>query len=539
MPDAFLPLQHWPELAARLGDRRTAFVDAAREQAQRRGLAEPLLQARYLNLCCAFGPGFEDRPEHEWALALLLDERLAPAVRLHQLIHRAPAELRRAGQAQTAETLGLADQALLDAAEDEAQPGEVLRQACDVDAFELRVRHAEPMPPYRWSGESWQRSAGAGEPAPLRVSAAEPAPARVNLLAAAAGQGAALRLQLRQAVHGQCRHGLHPAARWVGRHGLSQWQGPVARDLSWNLDGPRPSGPAIGEESSPEISILELPSCGLRDTGLPLGEQKLQLWTYPAEQRLWSLQRRAPLQWRDGLQPPEAGGTRLRIEHDGEPGPAALTSAAQQRFEQALPAAWAAGLAALQQAWQQAVETANAQAQALWFDGRAGCAWGHVPGVPALRAEPPLRLAVQADLQFAQRLHLEGEIAQGGARTRLSLRCEGQQNLVIGEELLGRQAIPAALARLKTQWRWPWSLDFEPIADDGSLLISQLGPATGGLVGEAGLRPRAEGSGWCWFLRLELEALALPLRLYDPVLGDSELHLALLPAQTLVDWSSD
>lgn len=536
MSDAYTPLLHWPELAARLAERRAAFVDAAREQAQRRGLGDALLQARYLNLCCAFGPGFEDRPEHEWALALLLDERLAPAVRLHQLLVRAPGELRRAGQAQAAETLKLADQALLDAFEAESGPEDVLRQACDVEAFELRVRHAEPMLPYRWAGDSWQRSAGAGEPAPLRVTASEPAPPRLHLLAAAAGQGAALRLQLRQAMHGQCRHGLHPAVRWVGRHGLSQWQGPVARELSWNLDGPRPSGLAIGEESSPEISILELPSCGVRDAGVPLGAQKLQLWTYPAQQRLWSLQRRAPLQWRDGLQPVEAQGTRLRVERDGEP---ESSAAAQQRFEQALPAAWAAGMAALQQAWQRSVEAGVAQAQSLWFDGRAGCTWGYVPGVPALQAEPLLRLAVQAELQFAQRIELSGELAQGGARTRLSLRCEGQQPLAIAQELLGRHGMPAALPLLKTGWRWPWRLEFEPIAGEGTAFISQLGPATGGLVGEAGLRPRSEGSGYCWYLKLELEPLALPLRLHDALLGDSELHLALLPAQTLIDWSSD
>ena len=48
----------------------------------------------------------------------------------------------------------------------------------------------------------------------------------------------------------------------------------------------------------------------------------------------------------------------------------------------------------------------------LWFDGRAGCTWGYVPGVPALQAEPLLRLAVQAELMA--RTDLEGLVVLGG-----------------------------------------------------------------------------------------------------------------------------
>src|SRR5262245_6557103 len=87
----------WPEVVERLGTRRDAFFDAAWRQLERRGLADPVAAARYINLCFAFGPGFEDRAENEWALALLADERLADAVKLHQLVRRALRELERRG----------------------------------------------------------------------------------------------------------------------------------------------------------------------------------------------------------------------------------------------------------------------------------------------------------------------------------------------------------------------------------------------------------------------------------------------------------
>lgn len=531
---------HWPALAERLGERRAAFEASALAQAAARGLAEPLLGQRYLNLSCAFGPGFEEKPEHEWALALLLDERLAPPVRLHQLLVRAQAEL--ATRPDTLAALREADQRLMQTAARSAEPGSLLRQPCDIEAWELRVVDAAPLPPYRWADGGWQRTPlGSGEAAPLRVTATEPAPERLHLLAAAEGLGAPLQLQLRQAAHGRCEHGLHPAARWVGRHGLSAWQGDAARSLPWSLHAPAAAAAAtgvIGEQPAPDISTLSLPSCGLRDAGLPLGAQQLQLWTLPAHQQLWRLQRRAPLRWQDGPQPGDSLCT-VRVERDGQLLAGSALQRAQAAFSQSLAVAWHEGLAALGPAWQSALDQATLQAQALWFDGQAGCAWGLVPGLPALRSEPQPRLAVQAELQFALRLQLAGELSQGGARSRVSLRCDGQQALQLNGEWLGAAAARAALPQLKTSWRWPWQLQFEALAGAAGLLVSALGPATGGLVGEAGLRPRRSGSGWCWYLQLQLEPLAAPLRLHDPVLGDSELHLALLPAQTLIDWSDE
>ena len=134
---------HWPAVAERLGRRQEAFLASAAQSAARHGLVDALSQARYLNLCFAFGPGFELKPQHEWALALLADERLQPLVKLHQVLHRARAELQRSGG--DAATLVRADTRLLDDADAALQAQDrdaapLPRQACDIEALELRVR---------------------------------------------------------------------------------------------------------------------------------------------------------------------------------------------------------------------------------------------------------------------------------------------------------------------------------------------------------------------------------------------------------------
>ena len=110
-----LVAQRWGPVLQRLGERRAAFEAAVQQRAAGHGLIDAAVQARYLNLCFAFGPGFEDKTENEWALALLVDQRLRPEVKLHQLVLRAARELeRRSGEPQA---LRAADGAVLDAAD--------------------------------------------------------------------------------------------------------------------------------------------------------------------------------------------------------------------------------------------------------------------------------------------------------------------------------------------------------------------------------------------------------------------------------------
>jgi hypothetical protein len=150
--EAFLD-RHWPEVMARLGDRRAAFLQRVREGAMARGFTAEAQVARFANLCFAFGAGFESRTEHEWALAILLDERLSHRVKLHQLVQRGAAELDRRGGDGTALAgqLRAIDGLLLDVA-DAARievrgsvqlrpPGyePTARVACDIEAVELRL----------------------------------------------------------------------------------------------------------------------------------------------------------------------------------------------------------------------------------------------------------------------------------------------------------------------------------------------------------------------------------------------------------------
>ena len=72
---AFITL-HWPDLRVRLGDLLDGFIDVACTNAASHQIARGVLTARFVNVCCALGPNFERKPENEWALAILADERL-------------------------------------------------------------------------------------------------------------------------------------------------------------------------------------------------------------------------------------------------------------------------------------------------------------------------------------------------------------------------------------------------------------------------------------------------------------------------------
>ena len=79
-------VNQWAELRGRLGGQLGEFVDVVARNAASHQIADDVSVARFLNLCCAFGPNFERKPENEWALALLADERLEERVKLHQLV---------------------------------------------------------------------------------------------------------------------------------------------------------------------------------------------------------------------------------------------------------------------------------------------------------------------------------------------------------------------------------------------------------------------------------------------------------------------
>ena len=537
----------WPDMAARLADRRDAFLARVVEQAQQQGLDDPQSLARYLNLCFAFGPAFETRPENEWALALIVDERLGHAVKLHQLVVAGAEELARRGI--DAAALLVTDRRLLDALEQAAGGAPLPRQACDIEALEFRALDTDWRREYRLEGGLWQHLAAPPPPPALRADASQPATTRLCLLSQPASDGPQTRLQVRQALHGRC--GLpvpHPQMRWLGGHGLMAWQGHAAQTASWTLAAPPPPaappgwGTLLLQEPAPELALLELHACGLRDRGVPLGSQHLQVWTWPAQQWLLTWQRDRLLEqtWpRVASASPvlsAAQGLRVRLARDGAPRAAPNWA---ESLGPALDAALMAGVDKLFSAWSNSAQSPRLSLRAGLFNGHAALTWGLREGAGGLADDPFLRVAGDLKLGLSLLLVLTGEIEQSGARTQVTLRIALETELAL--QLLRESAEPPlaeALAPLQQAIRCPVTLEFAPIASDTGLLWSDFGPATGALVGRFGLRPRAQGGGaWQWFLQLALEPVVAQMAVQDPLLGRSSQHLALLGSLPLIDWS--
>ena len=536
--------QSWPGPIQRLGDRRDAFEAAVAQRAANHGLSAPDEVARYLNLCLAFGHGFEDKTENEWALAILSDDRLRPAVKLHQLVCRAPRELQR--RPTDAATLLAVDQALLDMVDAERlrgrpDAGRVPRAACDIAAVELRLRDTAWRQEYLLRDGSWTRVA-VEPPAPLRIGAGHLAPERVHVVTGVAGAASTVRLQVRQVAHGHCGPGLHPALVWLGPHGRSLWLDHEARSVAWPLSAQVPAadqGLRLLAEPSPDVTLLEVPSCALRDEGVPLGEQKLQLWAWPANQWLVALERQAPLGFElphARSAPPAASPTRIRAECDG-----ALhdTTAWVGAFDNDLRAALGDGMKRLLQAWQPHAQEPALRAEFGLLDGRASMTWGLREGPRGLASAPLLRAVVSLDLSARVELHLTGLVEYAGAKARLHLRIEGvahlQQHL---ERLVADVPLAQGLQGAVLRWRWPVLLEHDPVADDSACVFSEVGPATGAIQGSLGLRPSlVRGGAWEFFAQLMLEPVSARVVVHDPLLGRSESHMALLPSISLLDWS--
>ena len=532
----------WPSVLQRLGDRRAAFEATVAQRAAGHGLKGPADIARYLNLCLAFGHGFEDKTENEWALAILADARLLPAVKLHQLVVRAARELKR--RPADAQSLEVADQAVLDLfdadqrharADAPASP----RVACDLEAVELRLLDTAWRQEYVRGDGSWARVPAAA-PSPLRIGAGHPAPEIVHVLTGAAGEADLSRLQLRQVSHGRCGLGQHPSVHWLNSAGLSAWREHEARSAAWPLSAVQPaSAPGLLSETAPEVTLLEVPSCALRDEGVPMGALRLQVWAYAAWQGLLVLERRAPLGFElpDARSaPPAAAPTRIRFERDGiRQG----SEAWQQALDRGLREALGQGLQRLLQAWQPHVQEPTLRAEFGLLDGKAALTWGWREGPRGLASPPVQRVTAELDLAASGELHLGGLVEYAGAKAKLHLHVDGRARLqTLIERLQVDVPLTDAMQAAVLRWRWPVHLDYDPVADDSGAIFSEVGPCSGALVGSLGLRASpTQGGAWEWFITLALEPVATRVVVYDPLLGGSESHMALLGSVSLLDWS--
>lgn len=545
----------WPAMPERLGERYDAFIDLAVQQAGQRGLQHAASVARFVNLWFVWGPAFHDKPGFEWAQGLLAAPREREWVTVHQLVQRSLLELQRLPGARIEpQALLDADLRVLDAFGSAGRQGAMARpeivplprKACDLEAADLRLLDDGWHREYRLEGDDWQRVAAAF-PAPLRIDAARPAPALVAVLTQQKGQGAQTRLQLRVRAHSVCDGDIHPALGFSGPHGRWSWAGHETRGVNWPVatrEQPLPEagpGTAIGEETTPELHKLEIETCGLRDEGDPLGAQQTMVSAWPAAQWWIEVQRAVPAV--QALLPgPKAwvrAATRCRVERDGQPQDSAPL---KQQFEDGLDAAVAVGLQQLAAAWEQVPGLAEPRFDALLglLTGRAAATWGWRFGPGGLDGAALMRVLAVLDLQGGQaELVLGGELTLGATRTKLSLRAAGQAPLRMTLRREERvPTLPAVLMPAVARWRWPFTLTLEPMAGDAAALLQASGPTTGALVGEAGLRPGTHGSsGWEWYALLRVEAVAVPLLLADPLLGQQQFVQPLLPAMKLVDWS--
>jgi hypothetical protein len=171
--------------------------------------------------------------------------------------------------------------------------------------------------------------------------------------------------------------------------------------------------------------------------------------------------------------------------------------------------------------------------------GSAAITWGWAEGPQGMLSPPFYRIAGSMDLIACQlSLRFSGTLLLHGSSTRLQLHCGACERLQFGWERNADDADPqAVLAPALASFRQPFVLAMDSLAQDELAIVDAAAPVTGALVGSCGLRPRADGLGLQWFVKLSLEPVSVVLNLHDPLLGEQELVRPLLPAMNLVDWS--
>ncbi len=556
----------WPAMPDRLGDRYPAFIDLAVQQAGEQGLVRAASVARFANLWFVWGPAYHERPGFEWAQAILAAGRASAGavasrdwLTVHQLVQRSLAELQRLPGARIEpRALAAADAKMIAAFAafgsqgrmHPPEPAPAPFAACDLEAADIRVLDDSWQLQYRLgqgtAADDWQRSAVVMPPA-LRVDASRPAPKLVAMLSNPAGHGPQAHLQVRVRALALCNGDVHPVLGFSGPHGRWVWTGHESKAASWPVvarDQPLPRagpGSAIAEETSPELYRLEIDVCGLRDEGEPIGPAQTLVSVWPAAQWWLDLQRAAP-ESQSVLPGPRAwqpGRSRCRIERDGV---AQDAKALQQQFEVGLDGAVALGLQTLAAAWELLPGLASVRLDAMLglLAGKASLTWGWAYGPGGLDGQALMRVVAQLDLiGCLADLQLGGELTLAGTRSRLMLRLAGQAALrQTVQHDTPTPPLNEVLMAVVTRWRFPVELTLHPLANATGSVLQLAGPATGALVGEAGLRPCTKGcSGWEWFVGLRLEPVAVPLLVTDPLLGQQQLLQPLLPALTLVNWS--
>ncbi len=542
---------HWPELSARLGARLEDFVTAARQKASLYQLQMDAAVARYVNLCFALGPNFEDKAENEWALALLSNETLTDWVKVHQLVVRAAAELRRsqADGGRAALQLQHADAAFMDASDalpraDDVEP--LSRVACDVDILDISLLEHDWRREYTHANDVWAMTPVAPIANALRLSAGTPIPRQITVLSHLAIGAPKARVQVRQLMHACCDQDRHPALSLIGPRGLTRWQGYPARAVSWDVfpHAPEPANrlsPLLLEETQAAISALNAQCCGLRDTGVPIGAFQTWLWCYPADQYLFVVKRSAEPDWhwpleKNAAAQPLQSQTTCTVERDRTALPGKAWDAG---FDQDLQQQLFNGLEGLFADWSAVTSNSTMHAAIGLLNGQAALSWGWRESAQGMDEPAVMRVVGQVDFNQPFELELAGDVTLGITQTRMRLSI--QSNVPIAwslERARPQDNLLETLVAKTAQWKLDFQIAFDPIAVEDAAMVSTVSGCTGSLTGEFGLRPRTQGGGgWQWYMRMQTTSVAVDVALHDPVLGVSRKTLSLLPAIKLLDWS--
>ena len=544
----------FPDARGRLGERWQAFIEHGALRAAAYRLEHMLCVARFLAGWIACGAEFETR--QSWAAAILGDSQRGQGAKVYQLCVRVLEQLAstpQAGQpaaADFAEALRRLDDRLAGAGTlASLLPRERIRlgAACDVDAVELRLVDAHWRQHYTALGGPWRREACAPQAASVTLvheALAEVAPCwpeQITLLSRPADGDAVARLRVRMRAEHRCDALLHPLLQCLEPSGARSLRGDAAGDTTFGVPARAADTatlPHMGEEDSPQYAVLSVGSCGLRARGVPTGALSTRLAAYDATQHLIAWRREPPAAWQlPDDAPPAIAPARCRRERDGEPADAA----AWLRGFHDLDAQLQQGLARLSTAWEResGVSEGKLAIEAALLCGSAGITWGWAEGPLGIAAPPYLRMEGLLDL-VACRLGLRftGMLARAGSRSVLELSSDGSVRLD-GPWQRGPAdgALFALAGKLQVAVRQRFGLAVRPLADAGLAVLGVCGPLRGAISGGVGLEQRPDGPGLRWFVRLNVEPVVAPLRIFDPLLGVQTLQQPLLPAQTLVDWN--
>ncbi len=544
----------FPQASTRLGERWPAFIEHAALRAAAYGLDHLLCVARFVATWIANGAEFET--QQAWAAAILTDKQRSQGAKAYQLSVRVQEQLRSAPQAGQPSSTDYA-QGLRQLDTQLANAGRLasllqreriqLGAACDVDAVDLRLLESPWRQHYTAVGGPWRREACVPRVTNVtlvhdaQADAAPRMPAQISLLSRPASAQAAAKLRVRVKAEHRCDALLHPLLQCIGPLAERSLRGDLAADVTLDVYADTAfeaeAFPHMGEESSPQYSSLTTACCGLRARGVPMGELSTLLAAYDATQYLLAWRREPTAAWQLPAEaPPAIGVARCRSERDGQ---ICDASAWQRGFEE-LDQQLRKGLARLLTAWEResGVSDGKLAVDAALLVGSAGITWGWAEGPEGIAAAPYMRLEGLLDL-VACRLDLRftGALSCAGSSSFLSLSTTGSASLNGAWQRGPGDALFAVAAQHQVLIRQPFALSLHSLADAGLAVLACAGPPQGVISGAVGLEQRPDGPGLRWFVRLKLEPVVAPLRLFDPLLGVRVLRQPLLPAQDIVDWS--